>query len=334
MIMYNAVVVEFLTVARQVFEWIWTNGWDEGGACGGGMWWDYTNTSKEAITNVQMLQLGARLYRLQNDTTDKALLAQVLQQWKFIVTNQLVNPVTYLTAARAVGSHDNCTHNGDYRWSYLDGVMIGGLVELSHILHEQSYLDLAHRIANATIVAKSINGTFMSACDLATCDHITSDNAKMFKGIFVRNLRYLMDASNETMQARYKPWLQFNMASVINNSRCEPNGSLAKCHVVFLDGPPCGPKSVPVFSEKWGGPFNYSAPMQQASAMDLFVSNIPPGTICKGDNCQYNPPEPSQQFVITCKDGPCPPGERCCQQGNIYSCCLQKSKCMSDGCQK
>jgi mannan endo-1,6-alpha-mannosidase len=257
------------------------------------MWFDQSMMSKDTITNVQMLQLGAKLYRLQG-TNDTDLLAKVNQVWKFILINQLVNRDTFLTAGRA-DLAGNCGNDGDYLWTYNSGVIAGGLLEMSRILEDNYYLELAHRIANATIVLKSVNGTFTESCDPShTCD----DDAKMFKGIFVRNLRYLMDASNATTRARYALWLKDNMAAVMTNDRCEVTGKTSKCCVIYADGPPFNDKTGPVFSESWRGPFNYSAPMQQTSVLDLFVSIIRPGTICTGPGCSYDPPTPPPHHLV------------------------------------
>jgi mannan endo-1,6-alpha-mannosidase len=313
-------------MARQIFEWNWQKGWDVGGKCGGGMWFDQTLGGKAAITNVQMLQLGARLFRLQGKN-DTALLGKVMKEWNFIQTTKLVNPVTFLTADAVNITAGNCSNNGAYGPTYSNGVLAGGLLEMWLIFHDDDYLDLAQRIVNATVVDKTVNGTFMEYCDVTGC----GDDQKVFKGIFVRNLRYLMDYSNATTRAMYATWLRQNMESVIANDKCEPNGNTTKCHVVYLDGPPFNSVAGPVFSEKWNGPFNYSAPMQQASILDLFVSNIQVGTTCTGAACNYDPPTPPPH-PLTCKDNPCPPGKPCCKFDNSYTCCGRDQKCVSGVC--
>ena len=56
-------VRKFLDLSEQIFQWIWENGWDTG-VCGGGVWFDLSEGGKEAIENVQMVQLAAKLSRL------------------------------------------------------------------------------------------------------------------------------------------------------------------------------------------------------------------------------------------------------------------------------
>lgn len=74
------------------------------------------------------------------------------------------------------------------------------------------------------------------------CTPECNDDAKVFKGIFLRNLRYLMDDSSTTVAYKnqikaYKEFLQSNSDSVWAKDRCEPENSKSNCTVVFSDGP-------------------------------------------------------------------------------------------------
>jgi mannan endo-1,6-alpha-mannosidase len=277
------------------------------------------------------LQLGVKLYRLQG-SNDEKLLKQVVQLWEFINTNHLINTTTYLIAGRANTTvPGKCSNNGDYKWVYVDGMAVGALVEMSRIFNNQSYVELAHRIANATIRANTIIGTFITACDLNSNITGCDDDSKVFKGLFVRNLRYLMDASNSTIRSKYALWLRQNMESVINYDICEIHSPISKCHVIYQDGPPSNPKTGPVFGQKWHGPFSYADPMQQASVLDLFVANILPGTLCKGLGCSYDPATPLPKH-LTCLDDPCPPGKPCCNYHSSFTCCDRSQKCVKGVC--
>ena len=63
----------FLSISKDIFDWVWSNGWDTD-TCGGGVWFDNNYSGKETIENVQMIQLGLKLARLSRDTkySDKA----------------------------------------------------------------------------------------------------------------------------------------------------------------------------------------------------------------------------------------------------------------------
>ena len=54
---------KFLTISKDIFNWVWKHGWDTS-VCGGGVWFDNNYNGKETIENVQMIQLGFKLARL------------------------------------------------------------------------------------------------------------------------------------------------------------------------------------------------------------------------------------------------------------------------------
>ncbi|XP_041357624.1 uncharacterized protein LOC121374585 [Gigantopelta aegis] len=317
---------EFLDVAQQIFDFCWTSGWDSSGNCGGGMWFDNNRNSKQTITNVQMLVVGAKLHRL-TKRNDTQLLDKVMLVWRYILKNGLVDTKTMLISD---GARQNCTADGNYNPTYNQGVFVGALVELWKLLRDPQYLSMANAVANATITLKSVNGTLTEWCDFQVCN----DDTKMYKGIFTRNLRYLMDAPGmvgTTAREQYSQWLNHNILSVLENNICYPRGVPKTCHVVYKDGPPFNNCTGPVFSENWHGPYNYTAPMQQTSVLELFTANIKLGTLCKGDACAYDPPTPAPH-PLTCKDDPCPPGQDCCSYGGSYTCCDSDQQCKNHVC--
>ena len=56
---------KFLSLSKQIFDWVWKEEWDTD-VCGGGVWCDQTHGGNQTIENVQMFQLGNKLARLFN----------------------------------------------------------------------------------------------------------------------------------------------------------------------------------------------------------------------------------------------------------------------------
>jgi len=81
------------------------------------------------------------------------------------------------------------------------------------------------------------NGILVEYCS-PQCD----DDAKMFKGIFMRNLRYLIDYTEESNAAEaysdelvlYKKFLQHNSDMAWTKDRCQPE--ITDCSVIYKDG--------------------------------------------------------------------------------------------------
>ncbi|CAH1272629.1 Hypp4900 [Branchiostoma lanceolatum] len=307
---------DFLTLAKQIHDWNYQYGWDHTGACGGGYWF---YDQKTTITNVQMLQLSAKLYRHTNDTS---FLRNMTMTWKYIQKNRLIDPDTFQVSNIAT---KDCTGNRDFNKTFNSGVLVGGLVEMYHILNDTSYLTLAHRVAQATIFYSSRGGVLVERCWPEGCD----EDEYVYKGLFVRYLRYLMDVSDDDTRRAYSDWLDGNIKSVIANAICWPEKSA--CNITYRDGPSLNNKTGPVFTLDWRGPFNISNPMVQAEVFDLLVANIEPGTTCRGAGCTYDPPVPPPRH-LTCADKPCPAGEPCCEYQQYYTCCETTQKCIRGVC--
>ncbi|KAL3836995.1 hypothetical protein ACJMK2_022388 [Sinanodonta woodiana] len=316
---------EFLATALDIYNWVWQTGWDFSGHCGGGFFFDDSRLSKPTITNVQMFQLGAKLYRIykKDDIWNKTI-----EVYNFIMNNSIINTTSYLVSDSTTWT---CQGNGNYGPTYSSGVLMGALVELYKQTNVSSYIDLAVKLADATILnhTDNVTGIFREYCD-PQCD----DDAKMFKGIFVRNLRYLIDAlpEGDSTKAGYKIWLKHNAMGIIKYDMCDKS-PISLCNITFKDGPPYFNVSGPVFSPDWIGPVTYGAPMQQACVLDLFVASINAGTRCTGDYCSFDPPYPPPQ-PLTCESHPCPPDEPCCEYSpyTTYTCCESTQKCQNGIC--
>ena len=175
----------------------------------------------------------------------------------------------------------------------------------------------------------TVKGVLMDPCDR---DYSCNLDANIFKGIFARNLRYLMDVThNKTQLGIYKRFLKTNILSLKQNASCQP-GQATKCHIVYLDGPPSYPATGPVYDSVWRGPFNQSRPIQQTSALDLLLAGVEAGVRCRGRGCQYDPHHP-RPHPLTCHDEPCPQGQQCCQYQSEFTCCAPGQTCLHGSCQ-
>ena len=84
------------------------------------------------------------------------------------------------------------------------------------------------------------NGVLMEPCDT---DRSCNLDANIFKGIFVRNLRYLLDVTEDRNRVKlYRRFLDTNIASLRHNASCQPQPHRnITCHIVYLDGAPSYP---------------------------------------------------------------------------------------------
>ncbi|CAH1800786.1 unnamed protein product [Owenia fusiformis] len=315
----------FLQISRNVTDYLWTNGWDSTLQCNGGFWFGGGHLSKNTITSVQMLSLTARMYRA---TKNESYLAWANLTLNYLVKSAL-NHTTYLVSDGIADTYD-CTQRQNYNITYNAGLFIGGLAELYKINKNDSYLVLADKIARATIAYNSKDGVLQEYCDWDNaCQHDL--DGQMFKGIFVKNLRYLMDVSDNSNREFYSQWLQNNIKSVIKNSICDKR-PVSQCNISYLDGPSKNPAEGPIFTENWLGPFDRATPMSQTAVLDLLIANIKDGVTCKGPGCAFNPELPPI-VKLHCSDNPCPRHYACCarEKGKFTTCCQPYQTCESDG---
>ncbi|KAK3097357.1 hypothetical protein FSP39_008978 [Pinctada imbricata] len=215
-------------------------------------------------------------------------------------------------------------------WTYESGILVAAFAEMYKLHKNETYLMMADKLAWSTITYNS-NGSDIFVeknCEPDKCD----DDMLMYKGIFARNIRYFLDVLPDQSKAeKYWKWINDNVLHMVKYNMCD-DISISKCNITFKDGPPYYNISGPVFSGNWNGPFTVGAPMQQTSALDLFVSGIKPGTVCTGKYCDYSPYYPPPQ-PMTCGSHPCPTDQQCCEYSpyKSYTCCTPQQKCNKDG---
>lgn len=108
---------------------------------------------------------------------------------------------------------DTCKPSGAF-FTYNQGVIIGGLVEMAHATGDKAYLDAAERIADAVTKSGSKmqdkDGILADGCDQTkTCTG--KGDGVQFKGVFTRNLRKLQAVRPKE---QYKNFLTKNAQSI------------------------------------------------------------------------------------------------------------------------
>ena len=315
---------KFLELSFQIFEWIWSEGWDTS-ICNGGVWFDQSQSGKQTIENVQMIQLAAKLSRLLKKPELKSK-ANTVMNW--VVKVGLINKTSYEVYDGI--SLETCERAGDTKFTYTAGTTIGGLVELTKLTGNTSFLALAHNVSISVLNTMTLNNTLMEPCDRdASCNL----DQQIFKGIFMRNLKYLIGFdANSSFVPEYNKFIEANIETMFTHASCTPGGvNSTTCHIIYLDGSPYNSATGPVFDSVWSGPFHESRPIQQTSALDLLLAGIQAPVECVGKKCEYDPAAPPPHH-LTCEDDPCPVGQDCCEYEEEYACCNTDQKCQDGIC--
>jgi len=145
------------------------------------------------------------------------------------------------------GLDKDCHNNKQETWSYNQGVILGGLLELSKATSNPALMDVARKIADAATKSTHLNpnGILREVCESGDC----GGDGSSFKGVFVRNLGELDRAINGRP---YLAYLKRNADSAIKN----------------------GKNSLNQYGEHYSGPFDKADAARQHSALDLLVAAL------------------------------------------------------------
>lgn len=228
----------YLTMAETIFanmagEWDTTT-------CGGGIWWKKPADYKNAIANELFLSVAAFLANRTAGTASARYLAWAQKEWTWFHASGMINPQHLVNDGLNSTNPHACTNNGATTWTYNQGVILGGLVELAKAEHDPTLLPQAEAIANAAIAHLTVNGILVDRA-------VSGGDAPQFKGIFVRNLMALYAAAPDP---RYKSFVDANASSIWSNDQ--------------------GPNHQ--FGALWQGPFDSADATRQTSALDALIA--------------------------------------------------------------
>jgi predicted alpha-1,6-mannanase (GH76 family) len=236
----------YLDTARTDADWMWSY-WD--GTCGGGIWWSTAKTYKNAIPNEVFLKLATELHnRMPGDTT---YLDHAEQEWHWFAASGMINSQHLVNDGLTSGT---CQNNGQTTWTYNQGVILGGLLELNRATGDTSLIDTAGKIATAATQSSLFapNGILTEPCEANGGDDCQADGPS-FKGIFARNLGELNRAMNGHP---FTTFLQNQATSLTTKDR----------------------NSSDQYGLHWAGPFDKADPARQHSALDALTAAAWPGS--------------------------------------------------------
>jgi predicted alpha-1,6-mannanase (GH76 family) len=233
----------YLSMAESIFADMAAS-WDS--TCSGGIWWSKDRNYKNAIANELFLSAAAHLAN-RDSAGMSGYLDWANREWTWFLKSGMINAQSLvndgLRIERGQTNPGTCTNNGRNTWSYNQGVVLGGLVELAKLNPDPSLIATAHDIAGAAIRSLvDANGILHDSCEPARC----GADAPQFKGIFVRNLVALHAAFP---RPAYKSFVEANADAVWDKSR-SPDGRLGLV---------------------WSGPFGGNDASSQSSALDALI---------------------------------------------------------------
>jgi predicted alpha-1,6-mannanase (GH76 family) len=232
----------YLSMARDIFADM-AGGWDTT-TCGGGIWWSKEKKYKNAIANELFLSVGAQLANRTDDPRLRTTYVSWAQkEWKWFRDSGMINDQHLVNDGLDSSTPSACKNNRKTTWSYNQGVILGGLIDLNKAMPDATLPFIAGQIANAALTHLADDAGILHD----TCEPRCGADGPQFKGIFVRNLMAL-DAAypNE----KFRTSVQGNADSIWRNAQ----------------------NSDHQFGLVWSGPFDLSDAARQSSALDALVA--------------------------------------------------------------
>src|SRR5262249_7677686 len=136
---------QYLDAAKTIFSDM-SGGWDQ--TCNGGIWWSKARSYKNAIANELFLAVAVRLHpRTPGDGGAGGFLEWAQREWQWFNNSGMINAENLVND----GLNGSCVNNGSTAWTYNQGVLIGGLVDLAAVSGDSSLLLRANAIATASM---------------------------------------------------------------------------------------------------------------------------------------------------------------------------------------
>jgi predicted alpha-1,6-mannanase (GH76 family) len=194
-----------LAYASSTYRRVVTTYWDD--RCDGGLWWNHARTYKNAITNELLIYASTQLFLA---TRQEGYRDWALRGWSWFAQSSMIGNDGLVNDGLDAG----CRNNQQPRFTYNQGVLLGGLSDLTRITGDPSYRALAMKTAMA-----AIHG--LSASDGVLREPVAALGADgpMFKGIFAYHLGHLLDdLPDGPERAELTAWAGLNADAVWQTS--------------------------------------------------------------------------------------------------------------------
>ncbi|WP_455638204.1 glycoside hydrolase family 76 protein [Parabacteroides sp.] len=228
---------KYLDMATVIFEDM-TTGWSN--ECGGGIFWKKNPLHyKNSIANNLFTLTAIRLYHA---TQQPVYLDWFKKNLDWYMQTGMINTDIYQIED---GTGKDCQPNRNSHYTYNQGVAIAVLAEAYRQYDDKSYLELAEKVAQATIGKQLVteDGILREMNEKVA----TSNDGVQFKGIFIRHLSFLYEV---TKNEDYKKFIIRNANSIVTNDY-DPASQSFGCY--------------------WYGPFRAENAAANSSALECVI---------------------------------------------------------------
>lgn len=128
---------KYLNTAKDLFQDM-TGGWTT--PCNAGIWWSKDKTSVNAIANELFISVAAHLANRVSGNEKQNYISWAQKDWDWFSKTGIINQDNLINDGLILGT---CQNDGKLTWTYNQGVILGGLSELSKAKADGSYLNVS-----------------------------------------------------------------------------------------------------------------------------------------------------------------------------------------------
>jgi predicted alpha-1,6-mannanase (GH76 family) len=236
----------YLAMSESIFRDM-AGGWDD--TCGGGIWWSKDRQYKNAIANELFLSVAAHLATRTLGAERRDYVGWSRRELKWFRGTGMINGQGLINdglgKAKDQTSGAGCSNNGQTTWTYNQGVILGGLAEMSKAGRSGEPLKLGRQIARAAMARLADRDGVLHD----PCEPKCGDDGVQFKGIFMRNLAELYRVDPEP---EFAAFVKGNAEAIWTKAR-GPDDRLG---------------------ENWSGPYVAANAGAQSSGLDVLVAAV------------------------------------------------------------
>lgn len=233
---------KYLHTAQIIFSDM-VKGWSD--RCGGGIYWKKPDHGKNSIENELFILTAIRLHDRIKDTafiSGKTCLQWAVTDWNWFKQMHLINHQFLVED----GLDKNCMAKHGYNFTYNQGVILSGLIELGEVTHDDSLTRIALKIAHSAMQYLVYPDGILRE---PTEPHCNAD-AVQFKGIFMRHLANLYSKTHDVSIQKFIQRNATHLWSHARDKRTNETGCI------------------------WNGPFDKGDAGRQSAALDALNAAI------------------------------------------------------------
>ncbi|TFK71080.1 glycoside hydrolase family 76 protein [Pluteus cervinus] len=188
-----------------------SQGWDWG-YCSGGVFWSNAWNYKNAITSELYMTSSGYFY---DRFGGQQYLDNLKNTWNWLKWTRMRGDNGLFNDG--LTNDGQCNNNGQTQWTYNQGALLPGLGYLYKYTGDESVIQDAWGLIEASMAHLTINGYLREACESQSVNYCNADQ-QAFKGILANYISWFLRITGRDNNGRYAAWVRQQADGILQNS--------------------------------------------------------------------------------------------------------------------